>query len=53
MKRLLLLSNSANYASGYLDHAMAAILDFLGPVRRLVFVPFALADHGAYTGSLA
>jgi dipeptidase E len=46
--RLLLLSNSSNFGSGYLDHAMPAVRDFLGPVRRLVFVPFALADHAAY-----
>ena len=46
--RLLLLSNSANFESGYLDHAMPALREFLGPVGRLVFVPFALADHAAY-----
>jgi dipeptidase E len=48
--RLLLLSNSTEHGQGYLDHAMPAILDFLGPVRRLVFVPFALRDREAYTG---
>jgi dipeptidase E len=47
--RLLLLSNSTNFGEKYLDHAMAEILAFLGPVRRLAFVPFALADHEAYT----
>ena len=47
--RLLLLSNSTNYGSGYLDHAMAEVLRFLGPVHRLVFVPFALRDQTAYT----
>ena len=45
--RLLLLSNSTEHGQGYLDHAMPAVLDFLGPVRRLVFVPFALRDHEA------
>lgn len=49
MKRLLLLSNSTNHGAGYLDHAMDAITSFLGPVRRLVFVPFALHDWAAYT----
>jgi dipeptidase E len=46
--RLLLLSNSTNHRSGYLDHAMADILSFLGPARRLAFVPFALKDQAAY-----
>jgi len=47
--RLLLLSNSTNFGEKYLDHAMAEIRAFLGPVKRLTFVPFALADHQAYT----
>ena len=50
--RLLLLSNSTELGQGYLDHAMPAVLDFLGPVRRLVFVPFALRDHEAYTAKV-
>jgi dipeptidase E len=48
--RLFLLSNSTNFGEGYLDHAMPEIRAFLGPVTRLTFVPFALADHAAYTG---
>jgi dipeptidase E len=47
--RLLLLSNSTNFGEKYLDHAMAEIRAFLGPLKRLTFVPFALADHKAYT----
>ena len=47
--RLLLLSNSTNFGEKYLDHAMADIRVFLGPVKRLAFVPFALAGHEAYT----
>ena len=47
--RLLLLSNSTNFGEKYLDHAMAEIRAFLGPVKRLAFVPFALADHAAYS----
>jgi dipeptidase E len=47
--RLLLLSNSTNHGSGYLDHAMPAVRDFFGaPARRLGFVPFALHDQPAY-----
>lgn len=48
VKRLLLLSNSTNHGQGFLDHAMPALLEFLGPVRRIVFVPFALRDRAAY-----
>ena len=48
--RLLLLSNSTNHGQGYLDHAMEAIREFLGPARRLAFVPFALKDQQAYAG---
>lgn len=47
-RRLLLISNSTNHGQGYLDHVLAEIDDFLGPVRRLVFVPFALKDRAAY-----
>ena len=47
--RLLLLSNSTNFGEKYLDHAMPAVLEFLGPVKRLTFVPFALADRDGYT----
>ena len=48
MARLLLLSNSSNHGQGYLDHAMPAIRALLGPVRRLLFVPFALHDRAWY-----
>jgi dipeptidase E len=46
--RLLLLSNSTNYGSGYLDHAEPAIRAFFGGGRRIAFVPFALHDHAGY-----
>lgn len=46
---LLLLSNSALHGRGYLEHALDAITAFLDGRRRLLFVPFALADHEAYT----
>ncbi len=52
MKRLLLLSNSTNHRSGYLDHAIEAIREVLGSVRRLLFVPFALQDREGYTASV-
>ena len=47
-KRLLLISNSTLYGSGYLDHAEGEIRDFLGDVKRVLFVPFALFDRDAY-----
>jgi dipeptidase E len=47
-RRLLLISNSTNHEEGYLDHVLAEIEDFLGPVRRLVFIPFALKDREGY-----
>lgn len=46
--RLLLISNSTLYGSGYLDHAESEIGDFLGKVKRMLFVPFALHDQDAY-----
>jgi dipeptidase E len=48
-KRLLLISNSTLYGSGYLDHAESEIRDFLGDVGRVLFVPFALYDRDAYS----
>ena len=47
--RLLLISNSTLYGSGYLDHAETEIRDFLGAVKRVLFVPFALLNRDAYT----
>ena len=46
--RLLLLSNSTTHGRGYLDHAEAAIRAHFQGARRLLFVPFALADHDGY-----
>jgi dipeptidase E len=46
--RLLLLSNSTNFGSGYLDHAMPAIREFVGAARRIAFVPFALHNREGY-----
>lgn len=46
--RALLISNSTAHGEGYLDYCMAEILDFLGDLRQLWFVPFALYDRPAY-----
>jgi dipeptidase E len=48
-KRLLLISNSTLYGSGYLDHAENEIRDILRSASRVLFIPFALYDHDAYT----
>jgi dipeptidase E len=46
--RLLLISNSTLYGSGYLDHAEKEIHDFMGNTARIMFVPFAVHDRRAY-----
>jgi dipeptidase E len=47
-KRVLLISNSTLYGSGYLDHAEGEIRSFLGGARSVLFVPYALYDRDAY-----
>src|SRR5215216_880370 len=47
-KRVLLISNSTLYGSGYLDHAAAEICDFLASVKSVLFIPYALYDRDAY-----
>ena len=36
------------HGGGYLAHCKAEIEAFLGQKRRVLFVPFALADHDGY-----
>ncbi len=48
-KRVLLISNSTLYGSGYLDHAAGEICNFLGQLKRVLFIPYALYDRDAYT----
>ena len=50
-KRVLLISNSTLYGSGYLDHAENEIRNFLGSVKSVLFVPFALYDRDAYAST--
>ncbi|MGY0023620.1 dipeptidase PepE [Streptomyces sp. YJ-C3] len=49
---LLLLSNSTQYGRGYLAHALDTVTGFLPARARLAFVPYALADHDAYTAKV-
>ncbi|MGI5163636.1 dipeptidase PepE [Spirillospora sp. CA-253888] len=46
---LLLLSNSTQHGHGYLEHALDTVTAFLPEGGTLAFVPYALADHDAYT----
>src|SRR4030095_3024251 len=52
-KRILLISNSTLFGSGYLDHAAAEIQDFLGDLKRVLFVPVALHDRDDYAATAA
>jgi dipeptidase E len=49
--RVLLISNSTLYGSGYLDHAETEIREFLGNVAEVLFIPYALYDRNAYTST--
>ena len=51
MSRILLISNSTLFGSGYLDHAESEIRDFLGDIKHVLFVPFAINDRDAYATS--
>jgi dipeptidase E len=46
--RILLISNSTVHGRGYLDHAEEELKNFLGNAKRILFFPFALADHAGY-----
>src|SRR4030095_12623102 len=50
-KRILLISNSTLHGSGYLDHAEAEIRSFLGNLKRVLFVPYALFDRDKYSAT--
>lgn len=50
-QRILLISNSTLYGSGYLDHAEAEIRSFLGNAKRVLFVPYALFDRDKYAAN--
>lgn len=52
-KNLLLVSSSNVHGRGYLDQVEADILETLGAIRSVVFVPFALFDCGTYAAKAA
>ena len=47
-RRILLLSTSTVFGSGYLEYAQAEVDNFLRGVARVLFLPFALHDRDAY-----
>jgi dipeptidase E len=47
-KRVLLLSNSIQHGHGYLDHAESEIQGFLGNIKRVLFIPYAMFNHKEY-----
>ena len=49
---LFLLSNSTAFGMRYLEHALERLKDFLGDERRVLFVPYALADYDGYTAGI-
>ncbi len=49
MSSLLLISSSLVHGYGFLDHAEPEIRRLLAGVDSVAFVPFAQADHDAYT----
>ena len=50
-RRLLLISNSTSYGSGYLEHCADHFQARLEGVRRVLFVPFALFDRDHYAAT--
>jgi dipeptidase E len=50
-KRVLLISNSTLYGSGYLDHAESEIREFLDTISEVLFIPYALYDRDAYAAT--
>lgn len=50
-KRILLISNSTLFGSGYLDHATDEIQSFLRDVKRVLFVPYALHERDDYAAT--
>lgn len=47
-KKILLISNSISYGKGYLDHCVDEIVDFLGSIKNILFIPYALFDLNRY-----
>ena len=48
MRRLLLISNSTHFGSGYLDHCAEQVKSFFSGCDSILFVPYALQDLERY-----
>jgi len=47
-RKLLLISNSIMHGREYLDHCADEIVEFLGSVKSILFIPYALFDFNEY-----
>ncbi len=52
MKRLLLISNSFDHKKGYLGHCGEEIVNFLGRVKSVLFIPYAIKDFDKYSSTV-
>jgi dipeptidase E len=48
-RHLLLMSTSTVFGTGFLEHGFAELRDFLGARKRVLFVPYAIADRDGYS----
>jgi dipeptidase E len=51
-RRILLLSTSTTFGSGYLEYAEAQVREIFADVRRVLFVPYALHDCDSYAAKV-
>jgi len=47
-KHLLLISNSISFGQKYLDHCVDEIVDFLGSIKKVLFIPYAVKNPNSY-----
>lgn len=52
-RRLLLISSSTRFGSGFLDHCQRPIVDFLDGIQTVLFIPYALHDRDAYAAKVS
>lgn len=48
MRHLLLLSTSKVHGQDYLAYCQEALINYWGPIKEILFIPYAAADHQAY-----
>ena len=52
-RKLLLISSSNLYGTGYLDHAEEEIRDHLKGLTQVLFIPYALRDYDSYLAKVS